>query len=109
LVYRALVSLKAMQLKMDDRRFPFSTGMQTNAEILLGPRTVMEYLLSPVRRGWHEAENGSYVGDRHAKNQIGILYGGFRVLIHHREWQLSMTSTGSLGSRHDRHLFEFIA
>jgi len=55
LVYKALVSLKAMQLVMDDRRFPLSAGMQTNAEILLGTRTVMEYLLSPVRRAWHES------------------------------------------------------
>jgi hemolysin D len=29
--------------------------MQTNAEILLGTRSVMEYLLSPVRKAWHEA------------------------------------------------------
>lgn len=55
LVYKALVSLKDMHLVMDDRRFPLSAGMQTNAEILLGTRTVMEYLLSPVRRAWHEA------------------------------------------------------
>ena len=55
LVYKALVSLKAMQLEMDNRRFTLSAGMQTNAEILLGTRTVMEYLLSPVRKAWHEA------------------------------------------------------
>lgn len=34
---------------------PLSVGMQTNAEILLGRRTVAEYLLSPVRKAWHEA------------------------------------------------------
>ncbi len=32
-----------------------SAGMQSNAEILLGTRTVAEYLLSPVRKVWHEA------------------------------------------------------
>ena len=44
-----------MELEMDGRRFPLSAGMQANAEILLGTRTVMEYLLSPVRKAWHEA------------------------------------------------------
>jgi HlyD family secretion protein len=29
--------------------------MQTSAEIMLGTRTVAEYLLSPVRKAWHEA------------------------------------------------------
>ena len=28
---------------------------QASAEILLGRRTVMEYLLSPVQQAWHEA------------------------------------------------------
>jgi HlyD family secretion protein len=55
LVYKALVSLKAMQLTLDEQRFALNAGMQTNAEILLGTRTVMEYLLSPVRKAWHEA------------------------------------------------------
>lgn len=34
---------------------PWGVGMQTSAEIMLGTRTVMEYLLSPVRKAWHEA------------------------------------------------------
>ncbi len=55
LVYKALISLKSMVLEMDNERFTLSAGMQSNAEILLGTRTVMEYLLSPVRRAWHEA------------------------------------------------------
>lgn len=53
--YKALVRLKTMALAMDGRDFPLSAGMQTNAEIWLGDRTVMEYLLSPVKRAWHEA------------------------------------------------------
>ena len=44
-----------MDLELDGRRFPLAAGMQSNAEILLGTRTVMEYLLSPVRKAWHEA------------------------------------------------------
>jgi len=55
LVYKALVALKRMDLEMDNERFVLSAGMQTNAEIRLGDRTVMEYLLSPVRKAWHEA------------------------------------------------------
>jgi HlyD family secretion protein len=55
LLYKALVRLKDMALVMDGQRFALSAGMQTNAEIWLGDRTVMEYLLSPVRRAWHEA------------------------------------------------------
>ncbi|HJV91908.1 MAG TPA: HlyD family type I secretion periplasmic adaptor subunit [Azonexus sp.] len=55
LVYKALVALKQMSLEMDERRFTLSAGMQTNAEIRLGDRTVIEYLLSPVRKAWHEA------------------------------------------------------
>ena len=53
--YKALVTLQRMALEMDGRRFALSAGMQSNAEIRLGTRTVMEYLLSPVRKAWHEA------------------------------------------------------
>ena len=59
LVYKALIALKAMHLELgeapDIQRFSLNAGMQANAEILLGTRTVMEYLLSPVRKAWHEA------------------------------------------------------
>lgn len=55
LLYKALVTLQRMDLEMDGRRFALSSGMQSNAEIRLGTRTVMEYLLSPVRKAWHEA------------------------------------------------------
>lgn len=40
---------------MHGERFALSAGMQANAEIWLGDRTVLEYLLSPVRKAWHEA------------------------------------------------------
>jgi HlyD family secretion protein len=55
LAYKTLVNLKAMRLEMDGQIFPLSAGMQTSAEIRLGTRSVQEYLLSPVRKAWHEA------------------------------------------------------
>lgn len=53
--YKALVTLDASALESDGVRYPLSVGMQTTAEILLGNRTVAEYLLSPVKKAWHEA------------------------------------------------------
>lgn len=55
LLYKTLVALKHMRLEMEGKQFSLSAGMQTNAEIRLGDRTVMEYLLSPVKKAWHEA------------------------------------------------------
>jgi HlyD family secretion protein len=49
------VALKAMQIEQDNERLPLAVGMQATAEILLGTRSVLEYLLSPVQRAWHEA------------------------------------------------------
>lgn len=53
--YKALVALDTNALETGGRRYPLSVGMQTTAEILLGKRTVAEYLLSPVQKAWHEA------------------------------------------------------
>jgi len=53
--YKALVALNTNALEMEQIRYPLSVGMQTTAEILLGDRTVAEYLLSPVQKAWHEA------------------------------------------------------
>lgn len=53
--YKALVMLDAGVLETNGVSYPLSVGMQTTAEILLGDRTVMEYLLSPVKKAWHEA------------------------------------------------------
>lgn len=55
LAYRALVSLKSDVLTLASERFELNAGMQTTAEILLGRRTVLEYLLSPVQQAWHES------------------------------------------------------
>ena len=50
-----VATLASSALDMDDVKYPLSVGMQTTAEILLGNRTVAEYLLSPVQKAWHEA------------------------------------------------------
>jgi HlyD family secretion protein len=44
-----------MAIEHAGERLLLTPGMQTNAEILLGRRTVLEYLLSPVRQAFHEA------------------------------------------------------
>lgn len=53
--YRALVKLAALSLENDGKHYSLTAGMQTHAEIQLGDRTVMEYLLSPVKKAWQEA------------------------------------------------------
>ena len=55
LAFRALVDLKSDYLESDGERYPLAPGMQVLAEIHLGDRTVLEYLLSPVRKAFHEA------------------------------------------------------
>lgn len=55
LAFKALVALDTMYLDSDGNRFALNAGMQTSAEIRLGDQTVMEYLLSPVRKAFHEA------------------------------------------------------
>jgi HlyD family secretion protein len=55
LAYRALVDLNAEHLAVDGVRYPRAAGMQVAAEINLGTRTVLEYLLSPVQKAFHEA------------------------------------------------------
>lgn len=53
--YKALIALDTSALEMERVKYPLTVGMQTTAEILLGDRTVAEYLLSPVQKAWHEA------------------------------------------------------
>ncbi|MGH8729419.1 MAG: HlyD family type I secretion periplasmic adaptor subunit [Burkholderiales bacterium] len=55
LAYRALVELREQTLESNDHRYSLAPGMQIAAEIHLGERTVMEYLLSPVQKAFHEA------------------------------------------------------
>lgn len=53
--YRALVALDAISLERDGKRFVLTPGMQVSAEIHLGTRSVMDYLLSPVQKTAMEA------------------------------------------------------
>ena len=47
--------LDSPYLERDGKQFRVSAGMVVSAEVNLGSRTVMEYLLSPVQKGTHEA------------------------------------------------------
>ncbi|HYA19098.1 MAG TPA: HlyD family type I secretion periplasmic adaptor subunit, partial [Burkholderiales bacterium] len=53
--FRTIVSLKAPYLERDGAKYHLSPGMQVSAEINLGSRTVLEYLLSPIQKTMHEA------------------------------------------------------
>lgn len=55
LAYRAIVELKSQHLEADGARYALAPGMQVAAEINLGTRTVLEYVVSPVRKAFHEA------------------------------------------------------
>lgn len=53
--YRTLVKLKRQYLTKDGKAFQLKPGMQVVAEVNLGTETVMEYLLSPVKKTLHES------------------------------------------------------
>jgi len=53
--YRARIALPSQHIGIADTRLPLISGMQVTAEINLGERTVLEYLLAPVQKAWHEA------------------------------------------------------
>lgn len=53
--YRALVQLNTQHLTFDRNQLALTPGMQVAAEIKLIDQTIMEYLLSPVRKAFHEA------------------------------------------------------
>jgi HlyD family secretion protein len=55
LSFRALVELGEQALVVDGKRYPLQAGMQVASEIHLGTRSVLEYILSPVQRAFHEA------------------------------------------------------
>ena len=55
LAYRTLVNLKTQMLDADGVKYRLQPGMQVSAEIHLGTRTVLEYLLSPVQKAFQEA------------------------------------------------------
>lgn len=53
--YRTLLALDRQYLEAEGRRFDLKAGMQVMAEIKVGTRSVIEYLLSPIQRGLSEA------------------------------------------------------
>ena len=53
--YRTLVALATPVLERDGRQYQLSPGMQVSAEVNLGSRTVLEYLLSPIQKTVAEA------------------------------------------------------
>jgi HlyD family secretion protein len=55
LSFRALVDLKSQHLDAEGERYPLAAGMQVAGEIHLGTRSILEYVLSPVQKAWHEA------------------------------------------------------
>ena len=55
LAFRALVELASQELSADGRRYALQPGMQVAGEIHLGTRSILEYLLSPVQKAFHEA------------------------------------------------------
>ena len=55
LAYKTLVQLNTQTLAHEGRSLRLQPGMQVSAEVHLGTRTAMEYLLSPVQKAWHEA------------------------------------------------------
>lgn len=55
LAYRAQVELKSQDLEVDGSKYALQAGMQVSSEINLGTRSILEYVLSPVQKAWHEA------------------------------------------------------
>lgn len=55
LAYKALVALKNQKLDVEGRSYFLVPGMHVSAEIRLGTRSVLEYLLSPIQGAFHEA------------------------------------------------------
>ena len=54
-LFRALIELEHQHLVSEGRRYALQPGMQVAGEIHLGTRSVLEYLLSPVQKAFHEA------------------------------------------------------
>jgi hemolysin D len=55
LAYKALVALKNQKLDVEGHSYFLAPGMRVSAEIRLGTRSVIEYLLSPIQGAFHEA------------------------------------------------------
>ncbi|MDZ4142415.1 MAG: HlyD family type I secretion periplasmic adaptor subunit [Methylotenera sp.] len=55
LAYRTIVQLDKQNLEIEQEKLHLTPGMQVAAEIKLADQTVMQYLLSPVTKAFHEA------------------------------------------------------
>ena len=55
LPYKALISLSSQVINVENKKFKIVPGMQVIAEIHQGRRSVMEYLLSPVKKTLHDS------------------------------------------------------
>ena len=55
LAYRTIVQLDQQSLQIEQDKLHLTPGMQVAAEIKLADQTVMEYLLSPISKAFHEA------------------------------------------------------
>ncbi len=53
--FRTMIELPQTYIEAQGRHFRLSPGMQVNAEINLGTRTVLQYFLSPIQKTLHEA------------------------------------------------------
>ncbi len=53
--YRARIALGGQSLPFQGHPLPLAAGMQVDAEIRLGERTLLEFLLAPVQKAWHDA------------------------------------------------------
>jgi hemolysin D len=49
-VFQARVKLEKAAIRIDERQVMLSPGMAVSAEIATGRRTVMEFVLDPIRR-----------------------------------------------------------
>lgn len=55
LAYRTIIQLSKQSLQIEQDKLHLAPGMQVVAEIKLADQTVMEYLLSPISKAFHEA------------------------------------------------------
>ena len=55
LTYKTIVEMNGQELVAQGVKYALTPGMQVAGEIHLGTRTVLEYLLSPVTKAFHEA------------------------------------------------------
>jgi len=53
--YRARIALAAQALRGAEGTLELVSGMLVSAELRLGERRVVEYLLAPMQKAWHEA------------------------------------------------------